>query len=208
MSFPRLLIGICVWVTGWCCVWSADFKAEPVQLSNGKILVAPHADSVVLVSRLWLILRGEKEDLTLNGQPLKWNKRFEGDVHVADLRLEIGMQRLKIGEEEVRFVLGRNEVDHSGPAEWQVYRLHNMKPGPNPCRECHVCEKVEDKIHVGDLNPPQEACFRCHERDDIQKQHANTRLEENWMESCSDCHFVHASPHKYLLRQPREQYLK
>ena len=187
---------------------NTSFRAEPVRLSSGNLLIAPHADSVVVASRVWLIFKGEQEPISLNGKDLEWNPRFGGDVHTAILRLEIGMQRLKIGEDEIQFVLGRNDENHAGPKDWQVYRLHNMKPGPNPCMRCHVCEKIGEEIHVGALNPPKDACFNCHELEKINEQHANTRLEENWRESCKDCHFLHASPNKYLLRQPRELYLK
>ncbi len=189
----------------------SDFTAEPVKLNESLFLVAPHDNSVVVVSRLWLILKGElpEEPVTMNGQPFTWDKHFGGDVHVGILRLEIGMQNLKIGDDELHFVLGRNEKDHAGPEDWQVYRLHNMKPGPNPCIECHNGEKdEEEKFHVGTLKTPDEACFKCHQTDKIQTQHENTRLDSNWTQSCRDCHFIHASPYKYLLRQPQETYLK
>lgn len=186
------------------------FRAEPVRLSESSVLIAPHDDSVVVVSRLWLIMKGEiPEEVTLNGQPIRWDRHFGGDVHVGILRLEIGMQNLKIGEKELHFALGRNEKDHAGPADWQVYRLHNMKPGPNPCMWCHVSEKMEEgTFRIGELKQPAEACFKCHLTEKIDVQHSNTKVDPNWREHCRDCHFIHASPHKYLLRQPRETYLK
>ncbi|MDO4571056.1 MAG: hypothetical protein Q4D38_11770 [Planctomycetia bacterium] len=184
------------------------FRAEPTALSGGRMLIAPHANSVVLQARLWLIVRGDEVPLALNGNELRWNDRFAGDVHVAILRLDIGKSRLQIGDDEIQFVLGRNEESHAGPKDWLVYRLHNMKPGPNPCLHCHECEKEEGKVFVGNVKTPQDACYKCHLADKIDEQHANTKLEDDWREKCSDCHFIHASPHMYLLRQPRELYLK
>ncbi len=186
-----------------------QFMAKPVQLNDDLLLIAPHDNSVVVVSRLWLILKGEiPENVTLNGLPIRWDKHFGGDVRVGILRLEIGMQNLKIGDKEIRFALGRNEKDHVGPEDWGVYRFHNMKPGPNPCMRCHECEKQEDNTNlVGALMTPENACFKCHTHEKIDVQHSNAMLEANWKERCSDCHFIHASPYKYLLRNPRETYL-
>ncbi|MBE6426677.1 MAG: hypothetical protein E7029_11980 [Planctomycetaceae bacterium] len=186
------------------------FDAKPVQLSDKTFLIAPHGDSVVVVSRLWLILKGEcPEEVLHNGQPVRWDSNFGGDVHVSILRLDIGMQKLKIGDRELEFVLGRNEKDHAGPSEWMVYRLHNMKPGRNPCMRCHETEKNADgKIEVGALMSAQDACFKCHIPEKIDVQHSNTVVNDDWRTKCSDCHFIHASPYKYLLRQPRGSYLK
>ncbi|MDO4550870.1 MAG: hypothetical protein Q4C96_06420 [Planctomycetia bacterium] len=202
-----------VYISCGCLLSASDsaqtFRAEPVTLPSGRILVAPHPESVVVVSRVWLIIKGECGDLKLNGVPKKWNDRFSGDVHVATLGLEIGMVTLEIGEDKYRFVFGQNEVDHAGPKEWSVYRMHNMKPGINPCKECHDCQRNDDKkILVGNLNPPDKACFHCHETELLTKQHINTILENNWLQNCKDCHFIHMSPHKYLLRKPRTEYLK
>ncbi|MDO4574457.1 MAG: hypothetical protein Q4D98_04520 [Planctomycetia bacterium] len=207
MRLSHLVFVFLLWISPM--VWGEEsFRAEPVSLPGGSLLVAPHADSVVVVSRVWLITKGERVEGTLNGTPISWLPRFGNGTNVATLGLEIGKQKLVLGNDTVEFVLGRNDQDHSGPKEWQVYRLHNMKPGPNPCMECHVCEKSNDGISVGALNPPDKACFRCHEMKDITRQHANTKLEKNWLETCRDCHFLHASPNKYLLRKPRESYLK
>ncbi|MBO5436364.1 MAG: hypothetical protein J6A23_01765, partial [Thermoguttaceae bacterium] len=78
------------------------FDAKPVQLSDKTFLIAPHGNSVVVVSRLWLILKGEcPEEVIHNGQPVRWDSNFGGDVHVSILRLDIGMQKLKIGDQEL-----------------------------------------------------------------------------------------------------------
>ncbi len=184
------------------------FRAEPFRLPSGRLIVAPHPDSVVVVSRVWMIMKGEPAELKVNGVTKKWNERFVGDVHATMLGLEIGMVNLEIGEEKCRLAFGQNEMDHVGPKDWKVNRMHNMKPGPNPCMECHECQREDKNVRVGELNPPDKACFHCHETDLITKQHANTQVEENWMQHCKDCHFIHMSPHKYLLRKPREEYLK
>lgn len=186
------------------------FHAAPVQLSENTYLIAPHENSVVVVSRLWLILKGDVPEETLhNGKPVRWDTHFADGTHVGILRLDLGMQNLKIGDREFQFVLGRNEKDHAGPSDWLVYRLHNMKPGPNPCMRCHESKRQEDgKVKIGALMKPDDACFKCHIGEKIDVQHSNTVLKEDWKEKCSECHFIHASPHKYLLRQPRETYLK
>lgn len=216
--YPRFILIFCLFFLGTGSLFTSlvqadetaeKFTAKPVQLNDNLLLIAPHDNSVVVVSRLWLILKGEiPEEVTLNGTPIRWDKHFGGDVRVGILRLEIGMQNLKIGDKEIHFVLGRNEEDHAGPEDWEVYRLHNMKPGPNPCMRCHECEKQEDKTNlVGALMTPENACFKCHLHEKINVQHSNTQLEANWKERCSECHFIHASPYKYLLRQPRKTYL-
>lgn len=192
------------------CAADDAFRAEPVKLSDKTFLIAPHGNSVVVVSRLWLIMKGElPEEVLHNGSPIRWEPHFSGDVHVAILRLDIGMQSLKIGDQELSFVLGRNEEDHAGSPDWMVYRLHNMKPGRNPCMRCHESERQEDgKAKIGALMKPADACFKCHLNDKIEVQHSNTHVNPDWKEKCSECHFIHASPYKYLLRQPRETYLK
>lgn len=208
-----LIFSIVCWFSGISGAYAQEassFHAAPVQLSENTCLIAPHENSVVVVSRLWLILKGDvPEEVLHNGKPVKWDKHFAEGTYVGILRLDLGMQNLKIGERELQFVLGRNEKDHAGPEEWQVYRLHNMKPGPNPCMRCHESEKQEDgKAKIGALMKPEEACFKCHIMEKIDVQHSNTKLSGDWKEKCSDCHFIHASPHKYLLRQQRETYLK
>ena len=184
-----------------------NFKAEPVTLPSGRLIVAPHPDSVLVVSRVWLIMKGEPATLSVNGVEKKWLPRFVGDVRVAMLGLDIGMVNVQLGDEKFRVVLGQNDMDHAGPKDWSIYRMHNMKPGPNPCMECHEYENTAGNIRVGVLNPPEIACFRCHDTDLLIKQHENTVLEENWLQECAACHFIHASPHKYLLRNPRAEYL-
>ncbi len=213
-SFFRSLIfaSVCLFWDVSAALTQEDglFHAAPVQISENTYLIAPHENSVVVVSRLWLILKGELPEETLhNGKPVKWDEHFAEGIHVGILRLDLGMQNLKIGDHEFQFVLGRNEKDHAGPNDWLVYRLHNMKPGPNPCMRCHESQRRDDgKVKIGALMSPENACFKCHIREKIDVQHSNTKLNEDWKEKCSECHFIHASPHKYLLRQPRETYLK
>ena len=195
-----------------CCCAQETFRAEPVQIGENLQLVAPHDNSVVVQSRIWLILKGElpRDDVLFNGKPLKWDRHFGGDTHVGVLGMEIGQQSLQIGGKELHFVLGRNDKDHAGDPSWNVYRLHNMKPGPNPCARCHETVKNEEDglIRVGELMTPADACYKCHISEKLDEQHQATKLEENWRENCRDCHFIHASPHDHLLRQPRETYLK
>ena len=192
---------------------SEDFRAEPMKLESGQLMIAPRPDSVVVVSKVWLILKSddpnaEPGEVKLNGEPVSWNPRFVGNVRVTDLWLDIGWQKMEVNGQKFRFAMGQNDIDHVGPKEWPVVRLHNMKPGPNPCAECHQCEKEDRKIRVGELKPPQDACFHCHEVPKLTEQHEKVKLEENWQESCRDCHYLHVSPYPYLLRKPKEGYMK
>ena len=190
-----------------------DFRAEPMKLESGQLMIAPRPDSVVVVSKVWLILKSddpnaEPGEVKFNGEPVSWNPRFVGNVRVTDLWLDIGWQKMEVNGQKFRFAMGQNDIDHVGPKEWPVVRLHNMKPGPNPCAECHQCEKEDRKIRVGELKPPQDACFHCHEVPKLTEQHEKVKLEENWQESCRDCHYLHVSPYPYLLRKPKEGYMK
>lgn len=190
-----------------------EFQAQSVKLHSGRILVAPHADSVIQTPRPWMILKGTPGTIRVNGVEKKWNPRFIGDVCVADLRLDVGLVKVEISQENgpadvINFSVGMNDIEHAGPPEWKMYRMHNMKPGPNPCMWCHEYKKEDATVAIGELNPPEKACFKCHERPLITKQHKNTVITENWLEICSSCHFLHASPYKFLLRKPRSEYLK
>ena len=191
---------------------SAEQEVGPLVLPSGLTLVSPYPHAVVSISRLWLIVKSETgefpEKVTLNGEPLTWHKRFDGNVRVVDMWLDIGKQKLQMGDDKISFVLGKNEQDHAGPADWQLYHFHNMKVEPNPCMHCHEHPKVNGKIQIGALKKTKEACFECHEEPKLVEQHAKTQLEDNWQETCSTCHYLHASPYVPLLRKPKEGYLK
>ncbi len=183
---------------------TADFKPLPA----GKTLVTPPNESVLLGSQIGMIVRGKFDELYLDDEAIQFSKRIQTPtasfslLKVSPGRHCVYMSSADGREEEFEFVIAINDKEHNGPQSWKRFYQHQFENISNPCGKCHQTRKVGDKVEVGYWKPVKESCATCHveqKRLKLEGFHKDIK-QADWIEKCTDCHYVHQGATRMLLR--------
>ena len=185
--------------------------AKPFEpLPEGKTIVTPPNESVLLGSQIGVIVRGQIDEFYLDDDPYPVSKRINSPaasfslLKVSPGRHTVYMTFKNGSEEEINFVVAQNERDHNGPKTWKRFYQHQFENISNPCQKCHLTQKTDDgKVQVGHWKSVQESCFSCHvetKRLKLEGFHKDIK-DKDWIEKCTDCHYVHKGTVRTLLRE-------
>ncbi len=185
-------------------------------LPAGKTLVTPPNESVLLGSQIGMIVRGQFDELYLDDEEIPFSKRIQSKaasfavLNVSPGRHYVYMSAQDGREEEFEFVVAVNEKEHNGPKSWKRFYQHQFERISNPCAKCHQVRQVGDKVEVGRWKSVKESCAKCHveqKRVKLEGFHQDLKSkgwdDANWIESCTDCHYVHQGETRMLLREKR-----
>ena len=172
---------------------STDKAAE-----NAAKIVAPPDHSVLLSGHLDVIYQGDKADLEIDSRPVAWEDFYNAPVHVGHIHLSPGMHQVKIGDRSVQLCVALNEMEHDGPSDWQIHRVHTMSTEKDRCAECHDTETQDERLVVGKVLIP-DSCAACHTESDLEEPHQELIQP---LKPCQTCHALHGSPYKHLLKAP------
>ena len=189
--------------------------SEPFEpLPEGRTLVTPPNESVLLGSQIGMIVRGQFDELYLDDEEISFSKRIQSKsasfavLNVSPGRHYVYMSAKDGREEEFEFVVAVNENEHNGPRSWKRFYQHQFERVSNPCANCHLVQKAGDKVEVGHWKSVQESCAKCHveqKRLKLEEFHKDVKSkgwdDSNWIESCTDCHYVHQGETRMLLRE-------
>lgn len=167
-------------------------------------ILSPLHRSVLLSGRFDVIYRGEEVPLRVNSQERDWESSYASPVRVGHLRLSPGMHRLQIGDQSVEVCVALNEMEHDGPSDWPISRSHPMSPEEDRCADCHRTKWLDERLVVEQVRSP-ESCLGCHRAGDLEEPHEPFG---GVPKDCRECHVLHASPYRPLLKAPRSKILE
>lgn len=193
---------------------SSAAEAEFKPLPEGETLVTPPNESVLLGSQIGMIVRGKFDTLFLDKEPIKFSKRIQtSSASFAVLPVSPGRHSVSMSAQDGRalsfkFVTAINDMEHGGPKTWTRFYQHQFEKISNPCEKCHFTRKTEDKVEVGYWKPVSLSCKTCHvdqKRLKLEGFHENLKAQgwddTNWIETCTECHYVHQGTSRKLLRE-------
>lgn len=167
------------------------------------VIVAPPDRAVLMSGNLDVIYRGGDTSLKVDSQPKDWDPNYASPVRVGHLHLSPGMHRLEIGERRILFCVALNEMEHDGPSDWPIHKLHTMSHEADRCTECHQTQPSGNRLAVGLARIPQ-ACMECHRQDELKEPH---QPFASLPADCRQCHALHGSPFPSLLKAPKQKIL-
>ena len=135
--------------------------------------------------------------LRIDGRAGRWQP-YGLPVLVARLKLKPGRHAIAIGPTRLQ-VYVRGSDPSPEEAEWPAIRAHpGGTDGWKDCRACHEVAEENGRQSVGTLREPM-ACQQCHSSEDFQLAHFHP---EKPLAGCHNCHALHGSPEKCLLKGP------
>jgi len=138
--------------------------------------------------------------LRVDGKAGRWQP-FALPALVARLELKPGRHEIAVGPTKLQVYVRGGDLPPE-VAEWPVFGTH---PGDaDGWKECHACHEVTQeggRQSVGPLGEPV-ACQHCHSSEDFQLAHFHP---EKPLAGCHQCHALHGSSAKSLLKAPRKQ---
>ena len=161
-------------------------------------IVAPPDRSVLLSGHLDVIYQGAEADLEVDSRPVQWEDLYDAPVHVGHIHLSPGMHHLKVGDRNVQLCVALNEMEHDGPSDWKIHRVHTMSTEKDRCAECHDVETRDGRLGVGKVLIP-DSCTACHTANELEEHHQELVQP---LKPCQTCHALHGSPYKNLLKAP------
>lgn len=217
ISFAAVALSACLFAFCMQKTSADEAAAEPFEpLPAGKTLVTPPNESVLLGSQIGMIVRGQFDELYLDDEEISFSKHVQSKaasfavLNVSPGRHYVYMSANDGREEEFEFVVAVNEKEHNGPRSWKRFYQHQFEHVANPCAKCHQVRKDGDKVEVGHWKSVQESCAKCHveqKRVKLEGFHQDLKSkgwdDSNWIESCTDCHYVHQGETRMLLREKR-----
>lgn len=175
-------------------LWSDERLPSPSSLAEGKVIFPP-SNAVLMVGTFYVIVKGGEGDLFVDGQRQSW-EAFAPPLRVAKVGLYPGLHEIRVGRRTIRFSVALNEEEFEGPRDWPIYRLHTIS-AHEQCGACHVVGRSGDGLtSLEGLRGPS-ACFACHRRTDFEARHSHPFSP---LEHCQNCHALHGSPRKSLLK--------
>lgn len=166
-------------------------------------IVAPPDRAVLMSGNLDVIYRGEDAPLKVDSQVTSWDSAYTSPVRVGHLHLSPGVHRLEIGDRRIQLCVALNEMEHDGPADWQIHKSHTMGSDVKRCAECHETRSNEAGLSVGQPRAPQ-ACMDCHRTEEVKRTH---QAFTDPPADCRQCHVLHGSPFPSLLKAPKQKIL-
>ncbi|MBM3472598.1 MAG: hypothetical protein FJX75_04900 [Armatimonadetes bacterium] len=138
--------------------------------------------------------------LRIDGKRGRWQP-YALPVLVARLELRPGRHEIAVGPTKLQVYVREGDVPPE-VAEWTVYGSHpGDADGWKDCRACHEVTAANGRQSVGTLREPV-ACQQCHSSEDFQLAHFHP---EKPLAGCHQCHALHGSSAKSLLKAPRKQ---
>jgi hypothetical protein len=190
-----LLVGAC----GLTATLVASTKEATAKNAKDKPKVVSPPDRAVLLSgHLDIIYRGDQANLEVDSRPVNWEESYNAPIHVGHLHLSPGMHHVKIGDHKVQLCVALNEMEHDGPSDWKIHRVHTMSAEKDRCAECHDADEREGRVIVGKVLTP-DSCTACHTDSDLKEPHQELVQP---LKPCQTCHALHGSPYKHLLKSP------
>ncbi|MHB8899988.1 MAG: cytochrome c3 family protein [Thermoguttaceae bacterium] len=182
-----------------------EHPAEGASDASPKVIAPPNC-AVMLSGNFDVIYRGSEAALAVDSRPVPWEDAYVDPIHVGRVRLNPGMHQVQIGDRKVQLCVALNEMEHEGPADWPIHRIHTMSAEKDRCAECHDTQSRESRFVVGDVMVP-DSCMTCHADKEVKEVHQELVQP---LPVCSTCHILHGSPNPSLLRAPageiRRQY--
>ena len=164
-------------------------------------IMFPPDQALLLSGNFDVIVRTTaKAELLVDGKPHAW-EAFAPPIHVARLSLEPGRHVVQIDDQKREFVVALYADPHAGPPGWEPFKHHPIGSEEDRCADCHETSRQNGKTAVG-LLKSYKACFECHMKVDFDVAHCHP-LEP--LESCKNCHALHASSRQSLLRAPAKE---
>jgi len=174
-------------------LWCDERLPSPSPPADVKIIFPP-PNAVLLVGTFYVIVKGEGE-LFVDGQRQPWEP-FAPPLRVAKVGLYPGLHEIRVGRRTISFSVALNEEEFEGPRNWPLYRLHTIS-AHQQCEACHVVSRSAGGLaSIEGLKGPS-ACFACHRRTDFEARHSHPFPP---LEHCQNCHALHGSPRKSLLK--------
>ena len=200
----RLAVAACLAVAcGSLGASSPNFNRTDASPDSTSLIVAPPDRAVLMSGNLDVIYRGDDVPLKVDSQVKSWESSYASPVRVGRLRLSPGMHRLEIGDRRIQLCVALNEMEHDGPSDWRIHKLHTMSPDDGRCAECHETKSNGQRLSVGQVRMPQ-ACLDCHKPDELNETHRPLPVPPA---DCRRCHALHGSPFPSLLKAPKEKIL-
>ncbi len=165
-------------------------KADDVKI------VFPPDRAVLLAGTFNVIVKGGQGSLSVDGQPQPWDA-FAPPLRVTRIGVTPGLHEIRIGDRKVAFSVGLSEEEHDGPKDWPIYRFHGI-PAFVRCSVCHETSQKDGLASVAGLKGAK-ACFACHKVAEFEARHSHTLKP---LEHCQNCHALHGSARKSLLKAP------
>ncbi|MGO8745776.1 MAG: hypothetical protein ACLQNE_07280 [Thermoguttaceae bacterium] len=171
-------------------------RAAPAASIDSSRVIFPPNHAVILAGTFNVIAKGMPGELTVDGQPQKWDP-FAPPLSVARVGFTPGVHQIRIGSRKIDFSVALNEEEHDGPREWEIHRHHSI---PAFVR-CSVCHQTSIQAGLAIVGPPRtpRACFDCHPKADTLATHADLLKP---LDRCQSCHSLHDSTYKDLLKAP------
>ncbi len=189
------LVGVC----GLTATLVASTKETTAKDAKDKPkVVSPPDRSVLLSGHLDIIYRGDQANLEVDSRPVDWEESYNAPIHVGHLHLSPGMHQVRIGDHKVQLCVALNEMEHDGPSDWKIHRVHTMSAEKDRCAECHDADEREGRLVVGKVLTP-DSCTACHTDSDLKEPHQELIQP---LKPCQTCHALHGSPYKHLLKAP------
>lgn len=196
--WPPITIGL-VSLLAIPCHTSSDGTAPALRV------LFPTDQSTIETGRLELICiagEGVKKPpaLRVDGKARRWQP-FALPVLVARLELKPGRHEIAIGATKLRVCVTEGDPPSERP-EWPAFSAHpDGADGWRDCGACHEVTEANGRQSIGALREPT-ACQHCHSSEDFQLAHFHP---EKPLAGCHQCHALHGSSAKSLLKAPRKQ---
>lgn len=174
-------------------LWSDERLPTSCPPSEGKV-VFPPPNAILMVGTFYVIVKGGDGELLVDGQHQPWEP-FAPPLRVAKVGLYPGLHEIRLGRRVIPFSVAVNEEEFEGPRSWPVYRLHTIS-AHEQCGACHVTASNNGMISIEGLKGAA-ACFACHRKADFEARHSHPLPP---LEHCQNCHALHGSPRKSLLK--------
>lgn len=192
-----LAVGIVAVPLAWAC-WVGVLRCDerlptPPSPAEGKVIFPP-PNGVLLVGTFYVIVKGGEGDLLVDGQRQPW-EAFAPPLRVARVGLYPGLHEIRVGRQVIPFSVALNEEEFEGPRNWPYYRLHTISAHER-CGACHITRSVDGLTAIEGLKGAS-ACFACHRKGDFEARHSHPFRP---LEHCQNCHALHGSPRKSLLK--------
>ncbi len=174
-------------------LWCDERLPTPTPPADGKV-VFPPPNAVLMVGTFYVIVKGGDGELFVDGQHHPW-EAYAPPLRVAKVGLYPGLHEIRVGRRVIRFSVALNEDEFEGPQNWPFYRLHTISAHEG-CGACHVTRLADGLTSIEGLKGAS-ACFGCHPKADFEARHSHPFPP---LEHCQNCHALHGSPRKSLLK--------
>ncbi len=142
-----------------------------------------------------------RPELRVNGVLRNWGPYKEPTL-LTRVQLPPGRHEITIGPRTLRIYVRDEKKPDEAPDGWPVFRTHRGATEPwKNCSTCHELTRERGSTVIGALMEPA-ACAKCHSPEAFELAHFHP---EEPLAACHDCHALHGSANKALLKGPIKQ---